>query len=173
MNNPVGKDEFIPIGKITSVHGLKGAVKVHFYGDGAVYFSTGDTIFIRDTSGSEKTFRIEWASPQNKNLLMRFKGVSDRSTSETLVGSEIIIEKAGLPDLEDGNYYWVDIIGLSVFTSDKSYQGLVDSVIPTGSNDVYVVKDGNKETLIPAIVSVVKEIDLKKKRMIVDLPDEL
>jgi len=136
-------------------------------------FSTGDAILIRDESGAERTFQLEWVSPQKKNILMRFEGVTDRNAAENFIGSEIIIDKADLPDLDDGSYYWVDIIGLSVFESDTNCLGVVDSVIPTGSNDVYVVKDGDKEILIPALASVVKEIDLNKKTMIVDLPEDL
>ncbi len=173
LNSPVGKDDFIPIGKIVGVHGLTGTVKTCFYGDSEPLFSTGDSIFIRDRNGSERIYRIEWANPQKKNILMCFSGVPDRNAAEALIGSEIIIEKAGLPDLEEGSYYWVDIIGLSVFTPDKNYLGGVDYVIPTGSNDVYVVKNGNEEILIPALASVVKEIDLKKKMMVVDLPEEI
>ncbi len=173
LNNPMGSDEFIPIGKIVGVHGLKGAVKIRFYGDGEVFFSTGDSLFIRDTKGLDKICKVEWASRQKKNFLMRFSGVTDLDAAKNLTGSEIIIEKDGLPDLEDGNYYWVDIIGLSVFTSDANCLGVVDSVIPTGSNDVYVVKGDNNEILIPALASVVKEIDLNKKIMIVELPEEL
>ena len=74
-------------------------------------------------------------------------------------------------------YYWFDIIGLSVFTIDEKYLGCVESIIQTGSNDVYVVKDPNKdkdnEILIPALKSVVLAIDLERKIMRVDLPEGL
>jgi len=82
-----------------------------------------------------------------------------------------------LPELEEDTHYWFDIIGLSVFLKDNTFIGNVTSVIPTGSNDVYVVKDPDKnktqEILIPAIESVVLEIDLKNGRMSVDLPEGL
>ena len=173
LNDPMGRHEHISIGEIVGAHGLKGAVKICFYGDGELLFSRGDTISIRDKKSAVKTFIIEWTSFETKNILMRFRGVTDRNASAMLIGCEIIIEKGVLPDLDDGSYYWVDIIGLSVFTSHKNYLGLVDSVIPTGSNDVYVVKDGMKEVLIPALASVVKKIDLEKKTMTVDLPEGL
>jgi 16S rRNA processing protein RimM len=74
-------------------------------------------------------------------------------------------------------FYWSDIIGLSVFDMAGDYIGRVTSIIQTGSNDVYVVKcpeSGNrKEVLVPALAWVVKEIDLNKKIMRIDLPEGL
>ncbi|MEE8480397.1 MAG: ribosome maturation factor RimM, partial [Desulfobacterales bacterium] len=79
--------------------------------------------------------------------------------------------------LEDGSYYWFDIIGLSVFITDGKCIGNVESIFPTGSNDVYVVKNPNNdldsEILVPALESVVLSIDLKNKKMHVNLPDGL
>ena len=76
--------------------------------------------------------------------------------------------------MESGSHYWTDIIGLSVYRADGNYLGRITSILPTGSNDVYIVSDEkNKETLIPALESVVREIDLKNNRMQVQLPEGL
>jgi 16S rRNA processing protein RimM len=75
--------------------------------------------------------------------------------------------------LENGSYYWIDLIGIEVYTAEDDYLGRIESIIETGSNDVYVVKDKKKEVLIPALKSVVTDIDLSQKRMQVDLPDGL
>jgi 16S rRNA processing protein RimM len=105
------------------------------------------------------------------------EGIENRDVAETLIGSELFVKRDSFPKLVDGSYYWFDIIGLAVFTNDEKYIGRVESIIPTGSNDVYVVKDAQKdrdnEILIPAIESAVLEIDLEQKRMIVDLPEGL
>ena len=78
-----------------------------------------------------------------------------------------------MPDLEEGDYYWFDLIGLDVFGIDQKYLGRLESIIQTGSNDVYVVKKDDTEILIPALESVVQKIDLKNRRMQVDLPEGL
>jgi len=84
---------------------------------------------------------------------------------------------ASLEVLEEGVYYWSDLIGLSVFTVDDTYIGRVTSIIQTGSNDVYVVTndDGEKpaDILIPALEWVVLDIRLDQKIMRVDLPEGL
>jgi len=111
--------------------------------------------------------------PHKQIILLSLKGITTISQAEPLIGSELFISKANLPKLEDETYYWFDIRGLSVFTINDEYIGRVESIIPTGSNDVFVVKGGDKEILIPGIESVVLSIDINKKIMTVDLPDGL
>ena len=116
---------------------------------------------------------VQSAAPHKKGLLLTFKEVGHINTLEPLVGSELFVDRADLPDPEDGSYYWVDIIGLRVETVDGVFLGKVDSIFPTGSNDVYVVKDGKKEILVPALASVLKDVDLDQGIMVVDLPEGL
>ena len=83
------------------------------------------------------------------------------------------MEKSRLPALEEGTYYWSDLIGLDVHATDGRFLGKIASIFRTGSNDVYVTRDEDRETLIPALVSVVKSVDLETGRMTVDLPEGL
>jgi 16S rRNA processing protein RimM len=173
----VEKNGFFPIGKIVGAHGVKGNIKVYSYAESLSFFEPGSSILIINAKGSENTYKIKWVKPHTRVLLLSLEGIESRDSAETLIGSEIIIKKADLPELEDGSYYWFKIIGLSVFTTDDQYLGKIESIISTGSNDVFVVKDQNKkqdnETLIPALESVVLEIDFELKTMRVDLPEGL
>jgi 16S rRNA processing protein RimM len=173
----VGKDGFLPVGKIVGAHGVKGNLKVHSYAESVSAFEPGSSILVILAGKIERHFAIKWVKPHGKSILLSFKGIENRNTAKTLIGAELFIERIALPELEEGVYYWVDIVGLSVFTTDNKYIGRVESIIPTGSNDVYVVKDQTKddstEILIPAIESVVLEIDFKNKTMRVDLPEGL
>jgi len=132
---------------------------------------------LKKRKGFEKNYKIEWVKPHGRTVLLSLKGVENKNLVETLIGSVFFIERVTLPEPEDGSYYWLDIIGMSVFTTDDEYIGLVESIIPTGSNDVFVVRNPNKahdnETLIPALGSVILKIDLKLKTMRVDLPEGL
>ena len=173
------KSSFLPIGKIVSLHGLKGTVKVYSYTDKPLSVFKSDALIIaRNTKGLEKTYIIEWAKPHKLlTMLVSLQGIGCCNQAETLINSELFIEKTKLPKLEEETYYWFDIIGLSVFTKDEKCLGCVESIIQTGSNDVYVVKDPGKdkdnEILIPALKSVILSIDLKHKIMKVDLPEGL
>jgi 16S rRNA processing protein RimM len=171
------KNGFLTIGKIVGSHGVKGNLKVRSYAESETVFKPGKSILVIQAGLIEKKYSIKWAKPHGKSMLLSLKGVDDRNSAGTLIGAELFIERAELPDLEEGFYYWLDIIGLSVFSTDDQYLGRVESIMPTGGNDVYVVKNQDKndhnEILIPAIESVVLEIDLKKRIMRVDLPEGL
>ncbi len=100
-----------------------------------------------------------------------------RDRAEELVGLELFIARNSLETLEEGVYYWSDIIGLAVYTLENEYLGRVASILQTGSNDVYVVKNEKgqepAELLVPALDWVVREIDVDQKMMRVDLPEGL
>jgi len=169
----VGDNGSLLIAKIVGTHSLKGTFRVYSYAESLSVFKPDSLILIRNTKGHEEIHEVNWAKPHKKIILLSLKGITSISQAEPLIGSELFINKADLPKPEDGTYYWFDIIGLSVFTIDDEYIGRVESIIPTGSNDVFVVKDGDKEILIPGIESVVLSIDFNKKIMTVDLPDGL
>jgi 16S rRNA processing protein RimM len=109
--------------------------------------------------------------------LLALKGITDRSHTDKLIGCEIMVDKSNLPVLPAGTYYWHDLIGLSVLTIEGRFLGRLTAVMPTGSNDVYVVRrqaDSEKgEILIPALGSVVVEVNLAQNHMRVDLPEGL
>ena len=103
--------------------------------------------------------------------------MSTRDQAESLVGCELWIPRSSLPPLDEDTHYWVDLIGLSVFTADGEYLGRISDIIATGANDVYVVKTPEgypvEEILLPAIASVILEVDQQDQKMIVELPEGL
>jgi len=173
----VKKNGFVPVGKIVGAHGLKGNIKVYSYAESLSVFKPGSFILLINPKGFEKSYKIKWVKPHGRLALLALEGVETRNSVETLVGAVFFIKRAHLPELEDGSYYWLDIIGISVFTIHDEYLGVVESIIPTGSNDVFVVRDPNRvhdnETLIPALGSVILKVDLNLKTMRVDLPEGL
>ncbi|MFH0998923.1 MAG: ribosome maturation factor RimM [Pseudomonadota bacterium] len=162
------------IGKIVGVHGIKGYVKIHCEADSFSVFAPGHSVIVRDSKGRTRVTEIVDARPQGRMRLLLLKGVLDRNMAEMLPGSDLLVEKTRLPELEPDTYYWSDIVGMSVVSVDDHPVGTVVSLIETGSNDVYVVQTpGAGEILIPAIASVVLEIDLNRKIMRVNLPEGL
>ncbi len=173
----MGKDDSLLIGKVVGVHGVGGNVKVYSYAESISIFEAGSSILIIDTEGLEKTLKIESVKPHKNIILLSLDGISNRQSAAALKGAEIFIEKSRLPAIGEDEYFWFDIIGLSVFALNDEFLGKVTAVITTGSNDVYVVKNPDNlernERLVPAIASVVSSIDLDHNKMIVDLPEGL
>ena len=175
MNSTLSKAGYLRIGKVVGVHGIKGNVKLRSYAESLSLFEPNTPLFFENTDGSETFYTVEWVKPHTKTALMSLTEIENRDQAERLIGADIYIEKTRLPEPEAGAYYWFDLIGLSVYTNEGRFLGRVDSILPTGSNDVYVVTHpvSQKELLVPALASVVQSIDLDAKTMEVTLPDGL
>lgn len=169
----MGKNNVLSVGKIVGAHGTDGAVKAHFFSGPDSQLTQNGQVRLKAPNGNVHTYALEWSSPHKQNLLMGLTGITTRSQAEALVGAELIADRGAFPELEPGTYYWTDLIGLTVHTTDGRCIGNIVSIIPTGGNDVYVANDGERETLIPALASVVLAVDLETKTMRVDLPEGL
>ncbi|MFO7963360.1 MAG: ribosome maturation factor RimM [Desulfobacterales bacterium] len=164
--------DMLAVGRITGVHGIRGSLKIIYYAEPTGIQKDGFTL-IRHPSGWEKEFEVKGVRPYKKGALLFLEEVTDRSHAEKFVGGEIFVYRRDLPELEEGVYYWADLIGMQVYDGDRLI-GRMEAIIETGSNDVYVVKDKNgKETLIPALASVVLDVNVKTETMRVRLPDGL
>ncbi len=161
-------NELISIGEISGVFGIKGWVKVFSLTDPRENVLKYSPWVLK--KGSEvKEVKLLNGKRQGKSVVACLEGVSDRDAAASYSGWEILINKSQLPEAEEGEYYWADLVGLSVETESGLSLGKVDYLIETGANDVLVVKDAEQERLIPFIQGpTIKKIDLKDKLIIVD-----
>ena len=173
MNKSVEKKGYVLIGKIVGAHGIKGTNKICSYAESLAVFKPGSTILIRDINGREADYEVNWIKPHTGTPLLALKGIADRNQAEAMIGGKLFIRQSEMPELDEDTFYWFELIGIDVYTKEEQHLGQIESIIQTGSNDVYVVKNGVKETLIPAIESVVIDVNLEQKRMQVDVPDGL
>ncbi len=166
------------MGKVIGAHGIRGVVKIYAYAESTSDLDRYDEFILIDANGRRHHFQRLWAKPHKKRIVrLAFKGVTTRDQAESLVGCKLMIPRQHLPPLEDDTYYWTDLIGMSVELGDGTHLGKVREIIPTGANDVYVIKtpDGQPkdEILLPAIASVILDIDVVRKRMKVEIPQGL
>ncbi len=164
---------YVLIGKVVGAHGIKGTNKFKSYAESLSVFAPGRSIRVRDNRNREKTVEVSWVKSHTRTPLILFKGITDRDGAEALIGADMFIPEAELPELEEDTYYWFELIGLEVYTTEEDYLGRITSIFETGSNDVYVVKGEKQEVLIPALESVVIDIDIENNRIRVDLPEGL
>jgi 16S rRNA processing protein RimM len=165
--------DYVIIGRVAGAHGIQGGLKIRSFADSEETFAALRTMTLRFGDGCQACHKVLWLKPHGKALfLLSLEGVTDRGRAEDLLGAEVLIPRAQLPPLEDGTYYWCDLIGCAVYDGEL-YIGRLESIISTGSNDVYVVSDGENETLVPALASVVREVDINRKRLVVTLPEGL
>lgn len=162
------KNRFILIGKVVRTQGIKGLIRVKPFAD-IETFMTAETLFLGSGDIDPVRFNVLSAKQHQGAILLGLEGVKNMSQAEKLVGTNIYTDREALPELADGEYYWFEVLGLEVFTEDGQYLGKIKEIFPTGSNDVYVVRDKTKEYLIPAIEDVVKKIDLSDGRATIHL----
>jgi 16S rRNA processing protein RimM len=169
-------DEWIQVGAVVGAHGVKGGLKISYFAESMAFMAPGRQVLIESDQG-RRAFRIVQSQPYKKYVRLVLEQVATREQAEALTGCGVFIAREDLPALEADSHYWVDLIGLSVHSTSGQPLGRVTGIIATGANDVYVVRppDGgpDQEILVPAIASVVIEIDAARGRMIVDLPEGL
>lgn len=161
--------EYIEIGQIVNTNGLKGVVKVNHFTDDISKFEDLKYVYIQ-LKNELKKVKIEQVRYNKNQVLLKLEGIDSIEEAEKYRNFYLKTEKESQEDLGEDTYYIVDLIGLDVYSDKNEYLGKIEDVFPTGSNDVYVVKDNlGKQILIPAIADVVKEVDLKNKKMIINL----
>lgn len=166
-------DELLLAGRIVAAHGIKGEVKIQSYVDETVHFRPGKEVLVELPGGGTRPFMVSSAQAYKTAVRMGFEAVDSRDDAEALIGGRLLIPRVELPPAEPDTWYWCDLIGLDVYDAADAYMGRLASIIETGSNDVFVVQNEHSEVLIPAISSVVIDIDLEAGRMKVDLPEGL
>jgi 16S rRNA processing protein RimM len=106
-------------------------------------------------------------------MALKLEGINSRNEAEGLRDCFLTVSEDMTPPLPEGEYYHFQIIDMSVYTRKLEYLGQITQILPTGSNDVYVVSDEDEELLIPAVDEVIVEVDVAQGTMTVDLPDGL
>lgn len=161
--------EFLEIGKIVNSYGIKGFMKVVPYTDDITRFNQLKNIYIEKNS-KRIPFRIEKVKYQKNLVLLKLEGINDINDIEQYKNCYIKIDRKDAIKLPKDTYFITDLIGLEVYTDENILLGNVVDIFPTGSNDVYVVKDElGKQVLLPAISEVIQSIDLKNKKIVVHL----
>ncbi|MBM4341503.1 MAG: 16S rRNA processing protein RimM [Deltaproteobacteria bacterium] len=152
-----------PIGRVVKPHGVRGKVKVEYFGGDPDRFTLYQEIFIRDNSGRPESFKVLEVTPQPPRLILRLKGIERIDETEGLIGKEILVRREDLPKLEEGEYYWFEILGMAVETERGRRIGTVKRIVPTGANDVYIVTGKRGEIFLPAIDQVIQKVDCKRR----------
>ena len=138
--------------------------------------------FVRGGGADEwRLFEVEQYRYQGKRLTVKLVGLDRREQAEDVVGKEVAIDRSQLATLSEGEYYWNELIGLSVYNLQEVYLGQVDHLLETGANDVLVISReyrtsgrGEREQvrLVPWIPEVIVEVDSDRSLIRVDWDED-
>lgn len=146
------------MGRITAPFGIKGWVKLRPF-TAAPENLLAYTRWWIGNEASWQECRIEQAQVQSASVVAKLAGCDDRDAAMLYRGREIAVARAALPEPDENEFYWADLIGLTVVNVDGFSFGAVSEVLETGANDVLVVQ-GERERLIPFTEQVVKHVDM-------------
>ena len=154
------------IGQIVNTQGLKGEVRVYPYTDDINRFDELEYFYI-DKNLNNK-YEVERVRYKGNMVIMKIKDIDSIELAEKLKTKNMYIGREQGRELEEGEFFVSDLIGLDVFTVDGENVGVLKDVLQHAINDVYVVSSGEKEYLIPSIEKFVPTIDLDQNKMIID-----
>jgi len=162
--------EYLTIATVLAPWGVQGEVKVRIETDFPARFALLRRVYL---GPEHQLFDLEGFRPHKRHGLLRLKGCDDRIAAQKLRGMAVEIPLAEAMPLGSDEYYVYQIEGLSVWTEDGDPLGIIEEVLFTGSNEVYVTRGPRGEVLIPALEDVVLEVDVEGGRMVVRLPPGL
>lgn len=161
--------ELIEIGRIVRSHGLEGRVKVLSYLESPEVLHGLPGLFVGRSVQDAVMYPLVTVKAGRDSFILQLVGVTDRDGAERLRGCSVWMPSEEMQKLPEGEYYWLEIIGLQVLTEENEILGRIEAVFPTGGNDVYVCRGGGREILLPAIGDVVRKIDTDRGVMVVRL----
>ena len=163
-------EEFVLVGKISGVFGVKGWMKIFSFTDPRKNILSYSPIYI-SRKGEWVEAKVAGGRVQGKGVVIGLVDVTDPDQVLPLIGSELAIKKEQLKPAGNGQFYWSELIGLTVTNLDDVVLGQVDSLFETGARDVLLVKDKAQkiERLIPFVMDeIVELVDLDKGIIRVD-----
>jgi 16S rRNA processing protein RimM len=152
----------IRVGQVMGAYGLDGAVKVLPLTDFDDRFDSGANLMLE---GAER--KVEWSRPGQPGLVVKLRGIENRSVAELFRGRYLEVAEESLRPLENGRYYHHQVVGLAAATRSGMELGTIVEVLERPANDVWVSRDGSIEHLIPATRDAVLEVDLEARRVVV------
>ncbi|MBE9535664.1 MAG: 16S rRNA processing protein RimM [Proteobacteria bacterium] len=158
----------ILIGIISKPHGIKGGVRAISYADSPDIYREIPCIYLKKKDKAISPLKISSVSTVKGAVILNFDEIKSRESVEDILGCELYIERSFLPSPSENEYYHIDLIGLDVMTTGGQLLGKICEVMQTGGNDVFVVKKGKEEHLIPAIKEVIREIDINGGKVVID-----
>ena len=179
----MGRPAVVPVGTVGRAHGVRGWVRVRSDMEPPEDLLRHDT-WLLERAGAWRPAAVRAARTHGAALVAHFEGIEDRDAAAELAGTRLGLPRDAFPVLDDGQYYWVDLIGLEVLDEGGESLGVVRKMIETGANDVMVVGPGPglggpaapggaraAERVIPFVTGdVIREVDLGAGRIRVSWP---
>lgn len=174
-------DDWLPVGQVVGVQGLRGELRVNPASDFPERFTVPGTRWLRGRNGAVKAIELMAGRqlPGKSLFVVRFEGINDRTAAEALVGQTLLVRADDRPDLADGEFHLLDLVGLEVRVNADGETGseVIGTVtdLISGGNDLLEVelRDGGRRVLIPFVETIVPEVHLEEGWLLLTPPPGL
>ncbi len=156
-------DNLVAVGRISGTHGVKGQLRLYSYSGNFESLQNASDVILNFPSGTSSCFQLLRTVCNSGRFLISIGGVDTIDEAQKLIGCELFLKREQLPATGNDEYYWQDLLGIDVVTDNGLMLGKIAEIMETGANDVYLVREGTglKEYLIPAISSVIKNVNIQ------------
>jgi 16S rRNA processing protein RimM len=162
--------DWVCVAAVAGAHGLRGVLKLRCFTERPEDVTAYGPVF--DRNG--RRFQLDVIGPAPGGVLARAPGSADRNAAEALRGTELFVPRAALPELAPDEFYYSDLEGMEALLPDGSRLGVVHGVANFGAGDlIEVVADDGRQISLPFTRDVVPRIDLERRRLVVQPPDEV
>jgi 16S rRNA processing protein RimM len=161
-------DGLLRVGYIAGSHGLHGALRVRTDNPDSTTLGALERLFVETATGRREFNVLSVSALGGGHQRVVLEGIDDADAAQALRGGAVMVTAADLPPLKDGEFYYFQIAGAEVILTDGRRLGTIEDIMPTGGHDVWVVRDGQREVLVPVIADVVKAMDLEARRVTIE-----
>ena len=164
--------DWVVVGRVGGPYGVRGWCRLTSYTQPPGNIEHYAPWLIDNGAGLRRSLPVVELREHGTGLIARFDGIGDREAAMTLTGRDIVVAREALPEVDEGEFYWRDLIGLQVLDTSGRGLGAVRELIETGAHDVLVIEDrgDNRDRLIPFVDQYVLEVDIDAQRITVDWP---
>jgi len=156
------------VGRITGAHGLKGALRLRPDNPDSETLEQVARVFL-ESAGEAREFRLTEMTRLNATTRrITLEGVADVNTAESLKGAVVMLATEDVPAAKPGEFYYYEAIGCEVFLTDGSRLGTIEEIFSNGAQDIWVVRNSEREVLVPVIEDVVKAMDFAGRRVTIE-----
>jgi len=157
------------MGRIAGLHGLKGWVRVESFAESLESLVARGCFLVEPVGGVPRTYTVEGTRLQNVQVLIKFREIDTVENARRLLGGALLVDRSDLPEPEEGEYYWLDLMGLDVRDSTGEWLGSVDQVVRTAAQDLLSVRGDHGVLLIPVVPEWVEEVDLERGELVLSV----
>ena len=158
----------IPLGRVVATHGVRGEVRLLPYAFPCPTLRQGLTVWVQDKAGRSDPYEIINVRPQAPGLLLKLQGIQFLEQAQAQREAIVSVEETQLAPLRDGEFYYYQVSGLKVRTLAGDEIGTIVQSFFSGGHDVWVVRQGQKEYLIPVTEEIVRSIDIAGGQAIIE-----